>query len=253
MTDTPPPDPVAESAPFQWSWTRIAGYLASIALVFIVAQTGAVIAVGVAKAILVPGFDVADWASRIETDGVVLAAASFAAAMLCVPLVLILVHRHEPTPWAFLGLRPVRGRDLAIACGVMIAFIVVSDSINVWLLHRPLVPPFLRDSYVSSGKPLFLLAALVLAAPLVEELMVRGFLFGTLRAKGVRVGWVVAVTTLIFAVVHTQYDLHDLVIVGLIGLLLGLARARYDSIVPSTAMHAISNAIAFFETMYVLR
>jgi uncharacterized protein len=253
MSELLPSDPDVVSAPFQWSWVRIAGYLAAIAFVFIVAQTGAVIAVGVVKTILVPGVDIAEWASRADTDGVVVAAASFAAATLCVPLVLILVHRHEAAPWAFLGLRPVRGRDLGIACGVMIAFIAASDAINVWLLHRPLVPPFLRDSYATSGKPLVLLAALVLAAPLVEELIVRGFLFGTLRAKGIRVGWAVAVTTLIFAVVHTQYDLHDLVVVGLIGLLFGLARARYDSIVPSMGMHALSNAIAFFETMYVLR
>ena len=231
---------------------RIAAYLALIAIVFIVAQTGAVIAVGVVKAVLVPGFDIAEWASRADSDGLVVAAASFASAILCVPLVLFLVYRHEPAPWAFLGLRPVRAADLAIVCGVMIAFIVASDAINVWLLHRPLVPPFLRDSYISATTPLFLLAALVLAAPLVEELLVRGFLFGTLRAKGIRVGWVVAVTTLVFAVVHTQYDLHDVVVVGLIGLLLGLARARYESIVPSMAMHALSNAIAFVETMYVM-
>jgi membrane protease YdiL (CAAX protease family) len=238
---------------FEWGWLRIVAYLAAIAVVYLVAQVGAVVAVAVLAAILEPRFNATEWAARAEHDGLVVSAATFSAAMLCIPLVRFLVGRHESAPWSFLGVRPVRTRELAVACGVMLVFIAISDTINVWLLDRPLVPPFLRETYTSSRTPVLLLAALVLAAPVSEELIMRGFLFSALRAKGIRTGYVVGITTVFFALLHTQYDLHDMAVVGLIGLLLGGARARYDSILPSIAMHALSNAVAFAETAYVMR
>ena len=81
----------------------------------------------------------------------------------------------------------------------------------------------------------------------------RGFLFGALSSRGIATAWTIALTSALFTLLHTQYDVHDMVAVLLIAVILGIARARLDSIVPTIAMHATSNALAFFETMWMMR
>ena len=130
---------------------------------------------------------------------------TFAAAVLCVPLMRVLVGLHERAPWQFLGLRRVAARDVATACAAAAIFIAIADPINIWVFERPLVPPFMRAAYASSRSPVILFLAIVVVAPLFEELLFRGFLFGVLRARGVPAAWTVAIVTLLFTIIHTQY------------------------------------------------
>ena len=234
-----------------WPWPRIFLYFVILAIVYAMAQLGAVIAAAVVQTILVPGFKVEEWVGRAASDGVVVSAAVIGSAMLCVPLVWMLARRHEPAPWTFLGIRPVRAGVVIAACAGMAAFAAMTDSVNVFVLDRPLVPPFMTEAFASARVPALLFVAIVIVAPVTEELLFRGFLYGTLQSRGIRPLWCVLVTSVVFTVVHTQYDLHDITTVLLLALLLGAARARFDSIAPTIAMHALSNAIAFVETAIV--
>lgn len=236
--------------PFTWSWGRVVGYSILIAVVFLAAQISAVVAVGVASIVLVRGFNPYQW--NAANDGVVVIAATFAAAAACILLVRLLVGRHEPSPWKFLGLNPARGADVRFVSIVMLLFIAITDPINVWLLNRPLVPPFWLQVYASSRVPAMLFVVMAVVAPISEELLFRGFLFGVLRAKGLSAVWTVAVTSAAFTLVHTEYDLYDLLHVSIVGALLGWARVRYDSIIPSMTMHALSNAVAFVESALIM-
>lgn len=235
-----------------WSWKRIVGYSAALAVLWLAAQVGALFAVLIVQIILTPNFDAEKWAEQVGSDGLVVSAATFAAAALCIPAVRVLVSR-EPRPWDFLGFRRVPWQAVATACVAIAAFIAVADTINVWIFGRPLVPPFLQDSYATARKPILLFLAVAVLAPVSEEMMMRGFLFAALRARNVPVLWTVVITTVLFTLPHTQYDVHDTVSVFLMGLLFGWARARFDSIVPAIAMHSTANIVAFFETVWMMR
>jgi membrane protease YdiL (CAAX protease family) len=84
--------------------------------------------------------------------------------------------------------------------------------------------------------------ALVVLAPVFEEIIFRGYLFGQLRR---RAGFVVSalVTSLVFAVVHLQLN------VGLdvfaLSLMMCVARERFDSIYPTILMHMFKNLLAY--------
>jgi uncharacterized protein len=170
-------------APFRWGWGRIIGYSAIILVVYFGAQVAAIIAAAAVQAILEPEFDLQTWSSNVETDGFALSLATFAAAVLCVPLMRVLVGLHERAPWQLLGLRRVAARDIATACAAAAVFIAFADPINIWVFERPLVPPFMRAAYASSRSPVILFLAIVVVAPLFEELVFRGFLFGVLRGR----------------------------------------------------------------------
>ena len=234
--------------PWTWGWILAASVV--VALAYLGAQIGGVIAVAAWHVATTPEFDVEKWGATVEFNGVALSVATLASALVCVPLVRWLAGRRESAPWTFLGFRPVGWRDLLFACGAMGMFIAIADPLNVWL-ERPLVPPFMVEAYATARLPALLFLAVAMAAPVTEEVAFRGFLFGALRARGVPVGATIAVTSMLFAVIHTQYDAWDMSLVFLMGLLFAAARAQFNSVIPSMAMHALANTVAFIETAFI--
>ena len=244
-------EPTEPTEPIRaWSWLTIVVSCVVIGLAFLAAQVATLLAVTVFEALTTPGFDAEAWGASITTNGFVLSVATFAAAGVCIPLIRLLAGRREPAPWRFLGFRRVARRDVALACAATAVFIAVTDPLNVWL-GRPLVPPFMQQAYATARIPALLFLAVAIAAPLTEELGFRGFIFGALRARGVSPGVAVGVTSMLFAVIHTQYDVWDMGAVLLMGGLFGAARVRFDSVVPSMAMHAFANTVAFIETVII--
>lgn len=85
--------------------------------------------------------------------------------------------------------------------------------------------------------------ALIIIAPISEEITFRGFLFGGLKKK---LGWIGAavISSLVFALVHGQ--LNVAIDTFLLGLVLAWLYRKTKSIWPSIALHAIKNSIAFY-------
>lgn len=93
-------------------------------------------------------------------------------------------------------------------------------------------------------------------APLVEELIFRGLLYGWLEGRW---GWRVAfiVSSLAFAAAHYQwgatgwYRLAYAAAILPLGLLFGWLRRRTDSLLPSFASHVINNSFAVLAAAYL--
>ena len=95
------------------------------------------------------------------------------------------------------------------------------------------------------GLSLLLLAVL---APLVEELVFRGLLYGWLAGRwGRTVGWIVS--SLAFAAAHTE-PAH-IILVFPLGLLFGWLRQRTDSLLPSLVAHIANNSLALVAAAYL--
>lgn len=92
--------------------------------------------------------------------------------------------------------------------------------------------------------PLAVTASVALVAPLVEEMVFRGFVYGGFERSIGR--WsALWLSSLIFALMHAgQYNLPEVMQVLVLGLMLGLARMRTGSIWTSTAMHMVNNGVA---------
>jgi hypothetical protein len=108
------------------------------------------------------------------------------------------------------------------------------------------------QTYQTAGIPPLLWLAVVVAAPLGEETLFRGFLFkGILHSRLGGAGAIV-LTALIWAVLHRQYDLFDMANVFAAGLLFGYARLLTNSIYPCLLMHALMNLIATIQVATVI-
>ena len=90
--------------------------------------------------------------------------------------------------------------------------------------------------------------ALIVAAPLFEELFFRGFLFKGLETSFLGTAGTIIVTSGIWAAIHLQYDAYGIATVFILGLLLGVARAQEGTLLLPLGMHSAANLVAAIET-----
>lgn len=85
--------------------------------------------------------------------------------------------------------------------------------------------------------------SIVIVAPVAEEVMFRGYLFGKLR-KTVKVWIAVILSALLFAVAHLQFNVA--LDTFALGVVLALLRVGSGSIWASILLHMLKNGVAFY-------
>ena len=157
--------------------------------------------------------------------------------------------------------RPALGRSLGLVrprfsqialWTVVTAALLAGYEVLARLLDRPSLPDFMVDFHASAGWLPGLLFVVVFLAPLVEEVLFRGFLLPGLAAGRLGPAGAVAVTAVLFALVHTQYDPFDMSAVLALGLLLGAARWFSGSLWLAYGLHAAINAVAAAQLVWAL-
>ena len=96
-----------------------------------------------------------------------------------------------------------------------------------------------------------LVVALLVAAPVVEEVFFRGFLFKGLAASAVGAGGAILLTSLLWAGIHLQYDVYGKGLIFTVGLFLGVVRWRTGSVTLTVMLHGMINAVATTQTIVV--
>jgi uncharacterized protein len=122
----------------------------------------------------------------LKYDGRLLSWCTFASAIICGLAIIIVVKLKRGSKLSdYLGLILPNRRQLFFWLLVLIAFIGLSDGISI-LLGKPTTPEFMIKAYSSLASPWILWVALLVAAPLFEELFFRGFLIKGLSASALR-------------------------------------------------------------------
>ncbi|MEM7480002.1 MAG: type II CAAX endopeptidase family protein [Acidobacteriota bacterium] len=116
------------------------------------------------------------------------------------------------------------------------------------VFERPPIPDFIEQAMTTAGFMPGLVLAVGLAAPIIEELLFRGFLYeGLAKSRLGEVGAIVLISAL-FAVIHLQYDAFDMFSVFLLGLLFGIVRWQTGSTWLAILLHAAINLFALFQS-----
>ena len=121
---------------------------------------------------------------------------------------------------------------------------------------QPVVTPFQIDIYVNAQQSrtlLLLWLALVVAAPVWEEIAFRGFIFrGWVRSPQSAIPAILMISAF-FAILHLQYNWFGILQVFVLGLLFGWSRWRSGSTFMTIVMHAITNFYSTVQTVVVLK
>jgi len=239
----PPAPTLARPVPAgPWRFWATLGFSLIIAAAFVGAQTA--VGVGLMIAAAATGHEPIGQGVRDGTNGLFWAVATCVSAPVEASLVCFFAWlRRGISLRDYLGLRRVSGRRLARWCLALLLLCAASDSLT-WLLGKPIVPEVIEEAYRTAGFVPLLWLALVLLAPLSEELFFRGFLFAGVLHSPLGSWGAVGLTSLAWAAIHLQYDLYGMATVFVAGLLLGYARLRTGSVVPGLLMHALMNLLA---------
>jgi CAAX protease family protein len=147
-----------------------------------------------------------------------------------------------------------RRRDVIIAIAGLAVVIIVADLLTL-AFGRELVPPFqlqIHRTAQAEGALISLWFALIVVAPVGEEILFRGFLFrGFVREPRDALPGILAIS-LIWSLLHIQYDWFGASLVFGLGVLLGYVRLYSGSTTLVILLHALLNLESVLETVVVL-
>lgn len=101
---------------------------------------------------------------------------------------------------------------------------------------------FMQNVLASTSNITLLLIGVGIMAPLFEELLLRGLLFGSVRYMRDE-HMTVAITAGVFALMHLQYNWAIMLLIVPMGVVLGYARSRSGSIWVPMLLHLLNNSI----------
>jgi membrane protease YdiL (CAAX protease family) len=169
--------------------------------------------------------------------------------------VLWLATRMARMPFAdYLALRRSSWRDLAIGVVALIMLVAGWDLLSR-MLGREITPGFVVEvlrSAQADGSLWLLVLAFAVAAPITEELMVRGYLYRGWSESALGPVGAVLLSSLVWTAMHAQYyDWFLFSEVMSIGLLLGYMRWRSNSTWLTIIMHGINNFAATLQSIWL--
>ena len=140
----------------------------------------------------------------------------------------------------FLGLRTAHWKQVLLWLGV---FIVLGLVIELLAYLSPAFrTDFMQQVIGSTTNMLWLILGVGIVAPVFEEFLVRGLLFGSVRHM-FDDNMSVAITAGVFALMHMQYDPAVMLLILPMGVVLGYARARSGSIWVPILLHTMNNLV----------
>jgi len=195
-----------------------------------------------------PELNLETYAKSLSSNGFCIAIMTIASGLICTLLTLFFARlRRNVSVKNYIGFKEPLKSEWVRWFPILVAFLLLSDGISL-LLHKPIVPPFMVDAYKTASYLPALLLAVIVVAPIFEEIFFRGFLFQGIRYSRLGPIGAVGITSLFWAVIHLQYDVYGIANIFILGLLFGIARLKTDSIHLVMVMHSFVDIVATMET-----
>ena len=197
-----------------------------------------------------------DWDSILQTpfDGVLVTIFIALSNPVTIGVLAIAVWLAQTDLSDYFALKWPAAHDLAFGIGALLVLIAAGDAL-LYLTGRDLVTAFQLQSYTTAAAAGWLpamFAAAIVIAPAGEEAMFRGFLFrGWVRSP--RSVWpAIVVISILWAMLHIQYDWTGVLQIFIVGLFLGWMRWRSGSLLLTFLLHALFNLEGTLETLVLL-
>jgi len=225
-----------------WGLWATAGFAI---LAFVLGQ-----AMGIAALTMVKNFDL----TRVDYDGTAVAVYTLVGNPVEIITLVLATRLSGSDALTYLGLDIPRWRDIAIAAAGLLAVVLVADGMTL-ALGKEVVPAFqleLHRTAQAEGTLPWLWLAILVAAPVGEELLFRGFMFRGFVHEPRDALPAILVLALIWSLLHVQYDWFGTAQVFLIGVLFGFVRWRSGSTTLVILLHMLLNLESVAETVIVM-
>ena len=150
-------------------------------------------------------------------------------------------------PISCFGSLILQRKDLFYGLIFLAGFIILEE---IYMFSLGLEMP---ESFIAFmlSEPLILgIISVILVAPIIEEFLFRGFLYSQLARTRLG-GWgSVCLSSLLWTIIHFQYEPLILMVLFIFGIFLGYIRMAYNSLALPIALHAVNNSFAFLMAYY---
>lgn len=179
----------------------------------------------------------------LTLDGFFLGVVTVTTAPAAVLFTLFFVWTRGLKVSDYLALNPVTIKTVLLWCVIGIAVAIAADYVK-YFFGFPVVSTFIEESYRTAGSLVLFTIAIVVMAPLWEEILFRGFVFAGYARSPVGPIGAILIPSVIWAAIHMQYEIHDIVTIFVLGIVIGVARWRTNSLYVPIAIHLVLNSIA---------
>lgn len=184
--------------------------------------------------------------SALSSNGDALSIAEIISALVSIVLTFLFIYwRKQYSIEDYLSLHPVSFKVLLTYLGQMVIFIVLVALLSIISDHP--TPQIMFDLYHSATYTVLLWFALIIAAPFFEEILFRGFLFEGLRHSPLGLIWAAVLSSALWAGIHLQYGLYEIVIIFFMGLFFAYVKMKSGSLYVPIALHILMNLLATVE------
>lgn len=196
-----------------------------------------------------------------KTLGITIETAQFAGSALAYAVLALLMWHHfgiYAAHRAAFSIIPRRRAEFVIGLLILGFMLMVGSPLTLWFHQFAMVDTNLTlagganledvsnvDNFVQSGAALWAIILLTLvAAPIVEEILFRGWMLPMLMARGVPALFAVLISGLAFGLIHTGQGLMVMTSTTLLGIALGAARLATGRVAAPVLGHIANNAWA---------
>lgn len=185
-----------------------------------------------------------------SNDGTVVSLSIIIGCVLLVAVSALLIRVRGGNVRKYLALQPFSWSVGIGMLGLLLIFMIGSQALTYLLNESPLV--FVDPLYQSVSSVWLLIFAMVIVAPIYEELIFRGLLWSAIAEQFSNVanaehrGAIVAslVTSVIFAVIHLQYGIYEIGTIVVLALIFCYARIKSGSLLLPMLLHVVNNGAA---------
>ena len=163
-----------------------------------------------------------------------------------VGVLVIAVRSRRYSLREYFALNTISRRDLLLGIVCLFALIVACEAMERLLGidgGSKSVAATYRAAKLAGVLPMLWLA-IVIVAPVTEELLFRGFLHRGWAPSWLGVSGTIVLTSALWAVLHQQYNWVGIIWIFLMGLLFGWVRQRSGSTTLTILLHALNNLFA---------
>lgn len=268
MPETPSSSPQTQQASKAtplFSLFEALALLVGMVLAFFASQ---LLGVYIAGKLLLPSTKsqtVADLFYFASGNGTIVSSSIFISFVFLTALIVLLIRLKGGKVSDYLALKPFTLKVAIGALGLLLIFMIGSQVLTYLLDKSPSL--FVDPLYHSVSSVWLLIIALVIVAPIYEELVFRGIIWSALKeqfsskyvaatlsateaaAKSDAHGALMAslITSLVFAIMHLQYGLYEITTIVLLALIFSYARYKSGSLFLPILLHIVNNGLAMWQ------
>jgi len=191
------------------------------------------------------------FAPKVERDALLLSISVIGSALIVVPLVFGIAKLKKGSVLRdYFDLRGYSWKTFWRWMGGL-ALLLVVEGVALDLMGVEQTPSFMMNIKFPTTSSMYLLAfSVMFMAPLIEEVVFRGFLLKGFSKTFMGEWGAIIVTSLLWAIIHLQYEVAYVAVIFMIGLVFGYARIKTQSLFVPMTMHMVMNGVASLGLFY---